>query len=567
MDNQRQGMVNWFSLAVLWDALKRSILSKLFGQYADPRLLFNASITNNAKNTLDDDEANYLNQKNEVWLDYVADVGDGYNSTYTIAYLLGKKYLKINNENLPQGDILIMGGDQVYPTPTRENYILRTTNLYSDAYPDQGKENRKPLYVLPGNHDWYDGLRLFSSFFCSRGKQNQFGQSNWKLPQERSYFFIKLPNNWRILGIDTQLECDIDKTQADYFLTQLKDDEDHKLKKIIICVSEPSWLTANLDERYKRGLQFITNNIIKASYKTYQICSVISGDLHHYARYKELNGTEFITAGGGGAFLHPTHSLNETVTCEWQSKPIELTLECTYPSKEDSLRESKKIWWKFTKNNWKFGFILGFVFTLASLLLTATSTQPVTFFALLKNPLTVLFLTLFVFIFCKYDRHLEYQKKKGITGVIHGILHFLCLLGCILFWPYITSVSWMPWGYSTVLLIIVSAITLSISSGFIFGVYLWYSSFFLHRKDNDSFSSLRLDTYKNFLKIKITKDELTIYPIGVTKPLDSNNWIKNSTESGAKIFPNPDLVKHEALLYNLIEKPIIISITNNDDVT
>ncbi len=35
---------------------------------------------------------------------------------------------------------------------------------------------------------------------------------------------------------------------------------------------------------------------------------VLTGDSRHYSRYTEA-GFDYITAGGGGAFLHPTHQL------------------------------------------------------------------------------------------------------------------------------------------------------------------------------------------------------------------------------------------------------------------
>ncbi|MBI2786466.1 MAG: hypothetical protein HYX60_09275 [Legionella longbeachae] len=79
MDNKQQKMVNWFSLSVLWDALKRSILSKLFRQYADPRLLYNTSSTYTNSNSIEEDSS--LDRNKEVWFDFVADVGDGYSST------------------------------------------------------------------------------------------------------------------------------------------------------------------------------------------------------------------------------------------------------------------------------------------------------------------------------------------------------------------------------------------------------------------------------------------------------------------------------------------------------
>jgi hypothetical protein len=41
---------------------------------------------------------------------------------------------------------------------------------------------------------------------------------------------------------------------------------------------------------------------------------LLSGDTHHYSRYVGKDERQFITSGGGGAFLHPTHQLEEDVS-------------------------------------------------------------------------------------------------------------------------------------------------------------------------------------------------------------------------------------------------------------
>ena len=50
----------------------------------------------------------------------------------------------------------------------------------------------------------------------------------------------------------------------------------------------------------------------------------IAGDWHHYARYfaHELD-IHFITSGGGGAFLHPTHILKNAISVRWPERPDE----------------------------------------------------------------------------------------------------------------------------------------------------------------------------------------------------------------------------------------------------
>ncbi len=101
--------------------------------------------------------------------------------------------------------------------------------------------------------------------------------------------------------------------QANYFVSvarQMKSDA-----KVILCASTPSWLHADEDNEkellqpFKRGIDHISN-ILKDECPGAKIPLVLSGDLHHYSRYQaQPSGTNFIGAGGGGAFLHPTHTL------------------------------------------------------------------------------------------------------------------------------------------------------------------------------------------------------------------------------------------------------------------
>jgi hypothetical protein len=56
-------------------------------------------------------------ERSEIYVDYVADLGDGFDSTYAIAYSIGKNELKVKHATgdlvLPRADCLIMGGDEV----------------------------------------------------------------------------------------------------------------------------------------------------------------------------------------------------------------------------------------------------------------------------------------------------------------------------------------------------------------------------------------------------------------------------------------------------------------------
>lgn len=55
-------------------------------------------------------------EKKELWFDFMADTGDGGNSTYTVARLLAQPHIdledsKLGKLNLNRGDLLLIGGD------------------------------------------------------------------------------------------------------------------------------------------------------------------------------------------------------------------------------------------------------------------------------------------------------------------------------------------------------------------------------------------------------------------------------------------------------------------------
>ena len=60
--------------------------------------------------------------------------------------------------------------------------------------------------------------------------------------------------------------------------------------------------------------------------------------------------------------------------------------------------------------------------------------------------------------------------------------------------------------------------------GRLFGLYLYVTSHSYNMNHNDAFSSMRLDSHRNFLRIRITDDEVRIYPIGLTDIPKRHEW-------------------------------------------
>lgn len=113
-----------------------------------------------------------LSDSDELWLDYVADLGDGFNATYSMAYLLAQPHLDVDGRPLPRGRILVMGGDHVYPTVSGKQYEDRFKGPYRAALPQPPPDVPQPtLYALPGNRDWHDGLTAFLRLFALTGEE------------------------------------------------------------------------------------------------------------------------------------------------------------------------------------------------------------------------------------------------------------------------------------------------------------------------------------------------------------------------------------------------------------
>jgi len=158
-------MVQWFDPVILADAALRVVLSSVFGAYSDKREMQAA---------IEPPPHEYgPGADGTLWIDFVADLGDGFDSTYAVASLLGQERLELAGGDgppeLPRGRVLVMGGDEVYPSPTREDYEDRFRGPYAAALPWAPPASAPDLFAVPGNHDWYDGLTNFLRFFAAAG--------------------------------------------------------------------------------------------------------------------------------------------------------------------------------------------------------------------------------------------------------------------------------------------------------------------------------------------------------------------------------------------------------------
>ncbi len=330
-DGELTKMVSWYNPKLLARIGVRTIISSVFGQYADQRLIQAATdqvsvedlyLRYDYSDPYADDEQRRLrmDESGAFWIDYIADTGDGFEPTYTMAYLLAKETLTVPAAgDLKAGTILVMGGDQCYPQATREEYRKRLQTPFGWAYNVPTAERK--LFAIPGNHDWYDGLAAFDSLFCAARDKLSGRNGNriggWQPQQHRSYWAIKLPYDWWIWGADIQFSKYLDAAQVNYFtaIASRMGPQD----KLILCMAEPAWMIADQQGEDEEENFFKITAIARA--RGVRICAVIAGDWHHYARYYTPDlDVHFFTSGGGGSFLHPTHGLKNEVTVRWPER-------------------------------------------------------------------------------------------------------------------------------------------------------------------------------------------------------------------------------------------------------
>lgn len=608
-----QKPVAWFSPSVLANAATKVALSSIFGSYSDKREGYrlenatffdyskgadNLTISSMAKTTLTQAESmefmrnaadsqidasrdiDFEKERADVgdmWIDFISDLGDGFNATYTMASLLAQPEIEAYNKKLPRGKVLIMGGDEVYPTADIMEYKNRMLGPYNTAFPFEfGAENRPHLYALPGNHDWYDGLTNFIKIFC----QKRF-IGNWETYQQYSYFAIKLPYNVWIWAIDVQLVSEMDLGQMEYFRRVIKHAEQNggfAGSKVVLCTAEPAWVrraTQEVDFSYEK-LKTFEEKVIRAYGG--KLAAVLTGDLHHYSRYEckdegvEPPTFQRITAGGGGAFLHPTHGLPQGYEIpylekkdgkdaagnskrEVRTRKETATLQATFPTQVDS----KALIWKnlgFAFINKGLSLVLAVFFMVLGIFMNTAGVQTMgdMFGNCCKEipfPIAAWVLGgILVFGLTQFTDSLR-NKYFKIAGFFHGIGH---LIGFGLVYHLLKNyVTWADCCPNFLFLTSLTAV-MFVVAGTWFGIYLIITNLVLGIHENEGFSSFMHEGYKNFLRIHLMADKLTIYPIGVKEAV--KDWYVNYDQSKDQSIisgsnPKIEMIEKEAIVINL----------------
>jgi hypothetical protein len=561
-DALREKMVGWYDPAQLALTGLQTVLSSLFAQRADYRLI-------EALKTPAPEPGPY-GEREDIWIDYVADVGDGFNSTYAVARAITADSIAHGETTLPRGRVLIMGGDEVYPTPSAAGYRTRLVHPYELALPASGADEPPDLYAIPGNHDWYDGLGNFMNLFC-HGKRI----GAYRTPQQRSYFALELPHRTWLLGVDIQLESDIDNPQLDYFksLPLARGD------RIILATAEPDWIYGNIYEGKKKlsDLEKYLSEELGA-----KIILQLAGDLHHYRRHTlvEADGASghvhLVTAGGGGAFLHPTHTHDvDVVKIGDESAPQRYALhrDTEYPSREISRRLGLANIPFFLKNPW-FGVVPGGIYTLLSWVMPPAEIDgkggheaitTVLYNGLVevsKHPSSLVWVVAILLGFVAFtDTHKPLYKWLG--GLTHGSAHLAGALFVSNFTSHLLAKVTDNPVVERLLLALGSFAGGYVIGSLLMGLYLAISVCVFRRHGNEAFSSLKIEGFKNFLRMRVDADGLAVWALALDRVPGDGQWREVVGDDGrsrpepTKDAPSlvPRVLDHFVIPARLDERP------------
>ena len=224
---------------------------------------------------------------------------------------------------------LVALSDVIYPIGDVNDYVDKFARPYA-AYPG-------PIYAVPGNHDWYDGLGGFMRIFCGAewpagkirgtGLKARLRRRLWRQPSICAEDTLgrcrelrpalgqppTLPGPYwtletgpvRFVGIDTGIVGNLDGEQGDWLREVSRGS-----KPKILLTGKPLYVNNKCEPGLIAGRDFTVDDVVRAPENNY--VAAIGGDIHNYQRYPApVDGRtiQYIVSGGGGAFMHATHTI------------------------------------------------------------------------------------------------------------------------------------------------------------------------------------------------------------------------------------------------------------------
>jgi hypothetical protein len=255
-------------------------------------------------------------------------------------------------------DFMFIPSDVIYPAGGALEY--------EDKFFWPYRRYEGAIYAVPGNHDWYDDCTGFMRWFCGaetppprpppgHSPKRWLRRLLWRRPRRPSRRRLARMETFPmpgqpgpylaidtgpllVVGIDTGIEGDIDSQQADW----LKRVSRQSSKPKILLTGKPIYVDGEHRPGKIEGRRETVDEIVVAPRHNY--IAAIGGDIHNYQRYpvKLDDGRTmlYLVSGGGGAFMHETHTIPNLDTQDIRVSESEF--RC-YPLRGDSLSLYSKL--------------------------------------------------------------------------------------------------------------------------------------------------------------------------------------------------------------------------------
>lgn len=608
--------VPWYSPRVLWRALRELVQSNEFQRNLDRREFFPKSLK-----VID---MTCSGTSRPLTFDFVSDTGDGGDATFAVATGVFASTPELANAAkapepcrivrwiraaesqratglAPGGsadeghDVLVLGGDLAYPGAHPDEYQTRLVEPFNAAHSLAG-EPRKVVLAIPQNHDWFDSASTFCRYFVDQEARSFIDAETL---QKQTYFAARLSSRWWLLGLDFASTSDIDRRQYEAFVRLLgTGDEGPYIQPgddVILVVPRPYW-TDSIEEQsdggYPRRHQRLEGLIEQRGAR---IRLRLAGDLHHYVReiavlpdesitdgrreaaparpHDEFGPDDrvLVTCGAGGAFLHPTHTIEVAARKEFRSPktsrpvssgtkaelqaPIAIAPALGFPDKNPvrrswpdpqttrrmclqsplalfrvryrrggtrhSLRDRLR---DMADSNLAFTLALGILYaTVGSLLRplvgpdAAAPQSPTPSPWLCGSPMVTIAVGLSLLYGCS-----RFAKEgptgwlaRSVEGALHATAHAIGIIATWTLAHALVQPMKIPALFDDAAFALGCIVIGSPIGGLVFGSYLAITCGWLGRMTNSGFSVLSYDGFKGFLRIRIVNEEVHATMFGI----------------------------------------------------
>lgn len=314
---------SWMSLTPLWKS-RNQVLGQFFGDPTNDERRRWMKVQREAKKLTGDPIIEKHAGLEEVSFLVLGDPGEGDASQFALVPPL-----------LARGSdthFMVICSDVIYPSGDAEDYEGKFYRPYED-YP-------APIYALPGNHDWYDGLSGFMFHLCdaevsqtnvvpeSSSFKERLRSGLWRRSAEISSTVVARKKAWRsdrkqcssqrspyfaietgpllIACIDTGMNGSIDREQGEWLRRVSRETDKPKL----LLTGKPIYVDGEYHPGEIEGGGTV-DEVVRDPSNNY--VAAIGGDIHNYQRYpvrlEDGRKIEYVVSGGGGAYMSATHRI------------------------------------------------------------------------------------------------------------------------------------------------------------------------------------------------------------------------------------------------------------------